>query len=150
MKFTEREMTVAVEGVAKELFTATLGRRARKDPEAAWRALPKFEQYQRKAAVGEAILPALIALPERPTVGETPAFTDEEYAAAATRSAEALLEQRMPGAWESLAQRERDRLVRGTEELTRSAVAAMPIRRDPDALMSTDDFVVPDSLDGLI
>lgn len=150
MKFTEREMTSAVEGVAKELFAATRGPWRRRDSIAMWDALPKFEQYQRKAAVGEAVLPALLALPERPTVGETPAFTDAEYAEAAATATRALLDQRDPGAWDSLPAKKRDKLVASAAELTRSAVAAMPIRQDPDALLTGDDFVVPDSLDGLI
>jgi hypothetical protein len=122
VKFTEREMTVGIDRVAQQLFTATLApwRRAK---EAAWDLLPKFEKYQRRAAVGEAVIPALLALPERPTVGATPEFTSDEYAAAAGSKAAA--------------------------RLTRLVVEAMPIRRDPDAVLSTDDFVVPDTLEGL-
>ncbi|HSX68849.1 hypothetical protein [Nocardioides sp.] len=122
MKFTEREMTVGIDKVAQQLFAATLPP-WRKAKETAWELLPKFEKYQRKAAVGEAVLPALIALPERPTVGATPEFTKDEYAAAAGSKAAA--------------------------KLTKLVVEAMPIRKDADALLGTDDFVVPDSLEGL-
>lgn len=122
MKFTEREMTVGIDKVAQALFTATLPP-WRKEKQTAWELLPKFEKYQRRAAVGEAVIPALIALPERPTVGATPEFSKEEYAAAAGSKAKA--------------------------KLTRLVVEAMPLRRDPDALLGTDDFVVPDTLEGL-
>jgi hypothetical protein len=116
VKFTEREMTVGIDRVAQQLHAATLApwRRAK---ETAWQLLPPFEKYQRRAAVGEAVIPALIALPERPTVGATPGFSREEYAEAAGSKAKA--------------------------RLTRLVVEAMPIRRDPDALM------VPDTLEGL-
>lgn len=122
MKFTEREMTVGIDKVAQQLFTATLPP-WRKAKETAWELLPKFEKYQRKAAVGEAVIPALIALPERPTVGATPEFTKDEYAEAAGSKAKA--------------------------RLTKLVVEAMPVRKDPDALLGTDDFVVPDTLEGL-
>ena len=111
MKFTEREMTVGIDAVAQQLFTATLApwRRAK---ETAWDLLPKFEKYQRRAAVGEAVIPALLALPERPTVGKTPEFTREEYAEAAGSKAKA--------------------------RLTKLVVEAMPVRQDPDALIVPD------------
>ncbi|MDO7868136.1 hypothetical protein [Nocardioides jiangxiensis] len=122
MKFTEREMTVGIDRVAEGLFLASLPP-WRKSRQAAWDLLPKFEKYQRKAAVGEAVIPALLALPERPTVGATPEFSKDEYAAAAGSKAAA--------------------------RLTKLVVEAMPVRRDPDALLGTDDFVVPDTLEGL-
>lgn len=111
MKFTEREMTVGIDRVAEGLYVATLAP-WRKAKHTAWELLPKFEKYQRRAAVGEAVIPALIALPERPTVGATPEFTKEEYAAAAGSKAAA--------------------------RLTKLVVEAMPIRRDPDALFVPD------------
>ncbi|GGO88818.1 hypothetical protein GCM10011584_16730 [Nocardioides phosphati] len=122
MKFTEREMTVGIDRVAQQLFEATLAP-WRKAKDTAWELLPKFEKYQRRAAVGEAVIPALLALPERPTVGATPEFTKDEYAAAAGSK---------PAA-----------------KLTKLVVEAMPVRRDPDALLGGDDFVVPDTLEGL-
>lgn len=140
MKFTEREMTTAVEVVARDLFVATRPPWRKGRAQAAWEDLAPVDRYHRKAAVGEAVLPALLALPERPTVGARPEFTDEEYAAAAEQASRQLLEQREPGAWDRLPEKKRARLVRATAALTRAAVRAMPIRQDPDAL------VVPDHL----
>lgn len=140
MKFTEREMTTAVDVVAQQLFAATRPPWRKGGAEQAWQELPALDRYHRKAAVGEAVLPALLALPERPTVGATPEFSDEEYADAAAQASRQLLEQRQPGEWDSLSDKKRARLVKATAALTRAAVRAMPIRQDPDAI------VVPDHL----
>jgi hypothetical protein len=138
MRFTEREMTVAVESVARAMFAATRPPWRRGGTDEAWGALTTLERYNRKAAVGEAVLPALVALPERPTVGANPEFSDEEYAAAAEVASRTLLEARKPGSWDSMPERRRKRLIRATAALTRSAVAAMPVRQDPDALTAPD------------
>lgn len=131
MEFTEREMTIGVDAVARQLFAATRAR-WRGGVDAAWEGLAKIEKYHRRAAAGEMVLPALRALPDRPTVGARPEFSDDEYAEAAEAASRAVLEHRSPGAWGSMPQRRRKRLVRSTAALTRTAVAAMPIRRDPD------------------
>ncbi len=138
MRFTERELTVAVDEVARQMFAATRPPWRRKDVDAAWQALRPIDRYHRKKAVGETVLPALEELPERPTVGARPEFTDEEYTAAASVGGRALLEQRSPRAWDRMPERRRRRLVRAAAALTRSAVRAMPVRQDPDAMTAPD------------
>lgn len=128
-------MTAGIETVAQRLHAAT-----RPLKRGAWEALAPYERYRRKAAIGEAVLPALIALPERPTVGARPEFTAEEYAAAVESTTRDLVEHRTPGAWEGMSARKRKRMVSATAALTRAVVAAMPVRQDPDAL------TIPDSL----
>lgn len=140
MRFTEREMTIAVDAVARQMFAASRPPWRRRGVEEAWEGLARMERYNRRSAAGEAVLPALVALPERPTVGATPEFTDEEYAAAAEAATRSLLEQREPGSWEGMPERRRRLLVRATAAMTRTAVEAMPVRRDPD------DLTVPDHL----
>lgn len=140
MRFTEREMTAAVDGVARSLFMATRPPWRRGDAAADWDGLAPIEKYNRRAAVGEAVLPVLQELPERPTVGAHPAFTSDEYAAAAETASRALLEHRSPGAWDAMPSGRRKRLVKSTVALTRTAVASMPLRQDPD------DLTVPDHL----
>lgn len=130
MKFTEREMTVAVDAVAQKLFAASKPPWRKGSAEEAWAQLGKFEKYQHKAAAGELILQALLALPERPTVGATPKFIDEEYAAAAQAHPQA----------EKLSGKKQERFVSHLANLVHFAVEAMPIRQDPDAL------IVPDHL----
>lgn len=140
MRFTEREMTTAIDVVARQMFSATRPPWRKGKAEDAWRELAPMEKYHRRSAVGEAVLPALVALPERPTVGARPEFTTEEYADAAETASRSLLDQRQPGAWDELPEKKRARMVRATAALTKAAVNAMPIRQDPDAL------VVPDHL----
>lgn len=150
MKFTEREMTVGIDLVAQQMYAAMRGPLRRKDAAAAWEDLAAFAKYQQRAAVGEAAIPALLALPERPTVGATPDFTPAEYAAAAEDSTRRLLEVRKPGSWDGLNEKKRARLTGATAALTRAVVEAMPLRRDPDALLSPDSLIVPDDLSGLL
>ena len=140
MKFTEREMTTAIDVVARQLFSATRPPWRKGTAEEAWQSLAPIDKYHRRSAVGEAVLPSLVALPERPTVGKRPEFTDAEYDDAAEAASRTLLEQRNPGAWDELPEKKKRRLVRATASLTRAAVKAMPIRQDPDAL------IVPDHL----
>jgi len=133
-------MTTGVDAVARHLFAATRPPWRRRDIDADWEALAPIDKYNRRSAVGEMVLPALQALPERPTVGAVPAFDDTEYAAAAEAASRDLMEHRSPGAWDKLPERRRRRLVRATAALTRTAVSAMPVRQDPD------DLTVPDHL----
>ncbi len=140
MRFTEHEMTVAVDAVARQLFAQTRPPWRRADPDAAFAALDTRRRYRSKATAGELVLPVLTALPERPTIGAPPRFTDEEYAEAAASAGRQVMEHRRPGAWDALSARRRGRLVEASARLTKAAVAAMPVRQDPDAL------IVPDHL----
>jgi hypothetical protein len=140
MRFTEREMTAAIDTVARRLFAQTRPPWRRGGADTAWEGLAPIERYNRKSAVGEMVLPALQALPERPTVGARPEFDAKEYAEAAEAASRALVEQRSPGAWDKMPERRRRRVVRTTAALTRAAVKAMPVRHDPD------DLTVPDHL----
>lgn len=132
MKFTEYEMTAAVDAVARRLFAAGRAPWGRGGVEEAWRSLPAIDKYKRKSMAGELVLPILHALPERPTVGARPQFNNDEYAAAAEQASRAQLEYRSPGAWDELPARRRRRLVRTSVALTRTAVRAMPVRQEPD------------------
>ncbi len=133
-------MTAAVDAVARQLHAATRPWAALRKGgvEAAWREMKPMGKYHRKAAAGEMVLPALVALPERPTVGARPDFTAAEYEEAARSGTRDLLERRSPGSWDAMPERRRTRLVRTTAALTRVGVHAMPVRQDPDALVVPD------------
>ena len=133
-------MTVAVDAVAKQLHVATRPPWKRKGAEDEWEQMTPGQKYQRRAAAGEMVLPVLLALPDRPTVGRPPEFSDEELAAAAVDGSRALVDHRQPGAWQALSDRKQRAMVDATVALTRAAIAAMPIRQDPDAI------IVPDHL----
>lgn len=140
MKFTEREMTEAVDAVGQKLFAATKPLKRQAAIDDAWRELPKIDKYHHRAAAGEMILTALLALPERPTVGSAPEFTPEEYAEAAAGGTQQLMDHRKPGAWDGLSHKKQQRLAQATALMVKIGVLAMPIRQDPDA------FIVPDHL----
>ncbi len=140
MRFTEHEMTVAVAGVARESFESLPGFMRRKAGAATWDELPKMARYRLLSASSKLVIPGLTALPERPTVGATPAFTDDEYAEAAESTLRQLADRAEPGTWDGLAERKRRKQVDAAAATLRVAVAAMPHRQDPDAL------IVPDHL----
>lgn len=140
MRFTEHEMTVAVDAVARRLHAATRPPWRRGDAGTAYDGLDRMRKWRLKVAAGEVVLPVLTALPERPTVGARPEFTEAELVAAAQSAGRDVLEHRRPGAWDAMTTKRRRRLVATAVELTRVAVAGMPVRQDPDAL------IVPDHL----
>ena len=84
MPFTEHELTEAVTSAAKTVAgMRQRGLRKRRDSEATWAALSRYERYQVLDAVGTQLLPVLLALPdvEVPT-GTRPAFTDAQVLSA--------------------------------------------------------------------
>lgn len=140
VKFTEREMTVGVDAAAQQLHVAGRPPWRRGKATQDWKELDAMARYQHRATAGEMVLPTLVALPERPTVGATPAFSAEEYAEAAEAGARALVAARREQAWEKLSEKQRNRMVAATSAITRAAVEAMPLRQDPDALIVPDYF----------
>jgi hypothetical protein len=135
MRFTEHELTVAVTAAAKTVAGAKVRRRARRDQawgDEAWDAMSKIDRYHLLDAVGSQILPVLIALPdiEVPT-GTRPTFTNEQVAAAVQETL-----------GDSGVGRIRQKVaVAARVALVQAALAQLPVRQDPDAL------IVPDSLE---
>lgn len=122
MRFTERELTVAVDRLAEEAFAASLPRRKRKNADAEWQALTAIQKYGVRSTVADFALPVLLALPDRPTVGAVPQFSDDEWIAAGTAG--------FPDS---------DDEHRVTAiAMARTAVEVMPIRQDPDAIVIPD------------
>lgn len=140
MRFTEREMTVAVEAVAQQGFDSLPKLLRRKAGAESWALLGKGQRYPHLVNAGDVVLPGLVELPERPTVGATPAFTDGEYAAAAEHVLRSRAETKKPGSWESMPERRRRKAIPAIAAVLAVAVRAMPIRQDPDAI------IVPDHL----
>lgn len=122
MRFTERELTVAVDRLAEEAFAASLPRRKRKDADVEWRALTPIQKYGVRSTVADFAIPVLLALPDRPTVGAVPQFSDEEWIASVDAA--------FP---------EADDAHRATAlAMARTAVEVMPVRQDPDAIVIPD------------
>lgn len=140
MRFTEHEMTVAVAAVARQSFETLPGFMRKKVGASTWEELPKMARYQLLSASSKIVIGGLTALPERPTVGATPEFTDDEYAEAAESVLRDLADRAEPGTWDGTSERKRRKQVEAGAATLRVAVAAMPPRQDPDAL------IVPDHL----
>lgn len=129
MRFTEHELTVAVTAAARTVAAGRVRRRAKDDD--AWEAMSKIDRYHLLEAVGGQVLPVLLALPDvEVPAGTRPTFTDEQVAAA--------VEQTLG---EGGVGRLRQKVaVAARVTLVRTALAQLPVRQDPDAL------VVPDHL----
>ncbi|WP_210439658.1 hypothetical protein [Nocardioides xinjiangensis] len=127
MRFTEHELTVAVTAAAKIVAGGKAGRRPR--GEAAWEAMSKIERYHLLEAVGSQVLPVLLALPDvEVPAGTRPTFTDAQI----TRAVEETL-------GESGVGRLRQKVaVAARLTLVRAALAQLPVRQDPDALVVPD------------
>lgn len=129
MRFTEHELTVAVTAAAKVVAVAKGRRRDRGDE--AWESMSKIERYHLLEAVGSQVLPVLLALPDvEVPAGTRPTFTDAQVAGA--------VEGTLGG---SGVGRIRQKVaVAARLTLVRTALAQLPVRQDPDAL------IVPDTL----
>ncbi|MDN4173370.1 hypothetical protein QWY28_10480 [Nocardioides sp. SOB77] len=132
MRFTEHELTAALTGAAKTVFAAQDKdvRRGRRDVDEAWQALTTLQRFRLLDALGDQVLPVLVGLPDVDVEpGTRPAYTDEEV----TR----VVEERLG---DSVGRVRRALLVKGRVALVQAALAAVPPRQDPDAL------IVPDHL----
>lgn len=132
MRFTEHELTVAMTGVAKQVAAARAkGRRS--DPDDVWEQLGRYERYQVLSAVGDQLLPAMVALPDvEVESGTRPTFTDDQV----RQSVEETL-------GDEGGKLRRKAALAARTALLKTALAQLPPRQDPDGL------VVPDSLEGL-
>lgn len=129
MRFTEHELTVAVTAAAKVVAVSKVRRRAK--GEAVWESMSKLDRYHLLEAVGSQVLPVLLALPDVDVeAGTRPAFSDAQIIAAVE---ETLGETGVGRLRQKVA-------VAARLTLVRTALAQLPVRQDPDAL------VVPDSL----
>jgi hypothetical protein len=130
MRFTEHELTAAVTAAAKTVAAARLKVRRRPDPEQVWSDMSKYERYQVMDAVGSQVLPALLALPDvEVEAGTRPTFTDAQIA----QAVESTL-------GEGGGRLRRKVELAGRVVLVKKALAHLPPRQDPDAL------IVPDHL----
>lgn len=143
MKFTEHEMTVAVQAVAREIVEASPGA-----DETTWDAMDRFERYQLLSGIGEITLPVLVALPDVDVAAGSRASYDLDVVMAAVRGHDQREDQ--------VPDEVPDEVVVARASFVQRMLATMPVRRDPDAPLSADeieaqaaDFVVPDTLEGL-
>lgn len=131
MRFTEHELTEAVTAAAKTVLAARKDvRRGRQDVEQVWEALTRYQRYQLLEGVGSQILAVLVALPDvEVEAGTRPTFTDRQI----VETVESVVGHDLGRVRRAVALAARVALVK-------SALAGLPPRQDPDAL------VVPDHL----
>lgn len=131
MRFTENELTVAVTAASKTVLAARKDvRRGRQDVETVWEALTPYQRYQFLEGVGGQILAVLVALPDvEVEPGTRPTFTDRQ-----------ILETVESVVGDDLGRLRRTVALAARVALVKSALAGLPPRQDPDAL------IVPDHL----
>lgn len=127
MRFTEHEMTRAMEGAAKSVLAGRRSVRAA-GVDAHWASLTRYQRYQLLSSLADQVLPVLVALPDvEVAVGRRPTYTDEQV--------RATVESLAPGRGGRL---RRAVLLRARVALVQAALAAVPPRQDPDALVVPD------------
>jgi hypothetical protein len=132
VRFTERELTVALEGAAKAVLATQdkSVRKGRRTADDAWDELSRYQRFQLLDGLGDQLLPVLVALPDVEVApGTRPTFTDEQVRSAV----EEQLGDRVKGIKGRV-------VVQGRTALVKIALGALPPRADPDAL------IVPDHL----
>ena len=131
VRFTERELTVALEGAAKSVLAVQdkSVRKKQRTADEAWTSLTRYQRFQLLDGLGDQLLPVLVSLPDvEVAVGTRPTFTNAQISAA--------VEERL-GAGKGL---KRKVLLQARIALVKIALEAVPPRQDPDAL------IVPDHL----
>ena len=132
MRFTERELTLALQGAAKSLLSVQdkSVRKRQRTVDEAWESLTKYQRFQLLDGLGDQLLPVLVALPDvEVAVGTRPTFTDAEI--------KAVVEQHAGAEGRGLKGKV---LVGARTALVKAALEHVPPRQDPDAL------IVPDHL----
>ena len=131
MRFTEHELTAALTGAAKSVLATQdrAVRKGRRSVDEAWQSLAPYARFTLLDGLGDQLLPVLVALPDvEVEPGTRPSFTDDQITAA--------VEERL-GDERGM---RRTVLVKARTALVKAALASLPPRQDPDAL------VVPDHL----
>jgi hypothetical protein len=132
MRFTEHEMTAALTGAAKAVLATQRKdvRRGRVDVDTAWDELDGFQRFKFLDGLGAQLLPVLVALPDVEVApGTRPSYTDREV----SETVVSLL-------GDAGGKVRRAVVVKTRTALVQTALAHVPPRQDPDAL------VVPDHL----
>ncbi|CAB4764655.1 unannotated protein [freshwater metagenome] len=130
MRFTEHELTRAMEAAAKSVLAVRRPNRKR-DVEQVWAGMTRYQRYQLLDSLGDQVLPVLVALPDvEVATGTRPTYTDAQVEQVVRERLDAT-----PGG-----RLRRAVVLKARVALVQAALAGVPPRQDPDAL------VVPDHL----
>ncbi len=129
MRFTEHELTAALTGAAKSVVAS--GKKFRKgnaDIDAVWDDMDRYERFKLLDALGGQVLPVLVALPDVEVApGTRPTYTARQ------------IEDTVSGlVGEDIGKLRRAVVIKARTALVQSALAALPPRLDPDALLSPE------------
>ncbi len=129
MRFTEHELTAAVTGAAKLVLGTNRRLRTKGvDAETTWQEMDRYARFKILDAVGDQVLPVLVALPDVDVEpGTRPSYDDKTIAA----TVEGLV-------GDGLGRLRRAVEVRARTALVQAALAAVPPRLDPDALITEE------------
>ena len=128
MRFTEHELTAALTGVAKSVVKAQRKdiRKGTVDIDTAWEGMTRYERFQLLDALGDQVLPVLVALPDvEVEPGTRPSYSDAQVSAVVTEKLEDSGAGRL----------KRAVLVKARTALVQVALAHVPPRLDPDGLI---------------
>ncbi len=124
-------MTQAMVGAAKSVLAARRDvRKAKQDVDALWESMGRYQRFVLLSSLGDQVLPVLVALPDvEVETGARPTYTDAEV----QQTVESVT-------GDDLGRLKRAVTVRTRVVLVQAALAAVPLRTDPDT------FTVPDHL----
>ncbi len=130
MRFTEHELTAALTGAAKSvLATRRKYRKSGADIDAVWDGLDRYERFKLLDALGGQILPALVALPDVDVApGTRPTYTPRQVSDTVTG---------LVG--DDIGKLRRAVVIKARAALVQTALAHVPPRLDPDALINPED-----------
>lgn len=124
MRFTEHELTLAVNGAAKSVFAARNRRRRGLDVDAAWEEMDRYQRFQIQDAVGSQVLPVLVALPDVEVApGTRPTYSTRQIQEVVAGLVD-----------DDLGRVRRTVTIKARTALVQTALAHLPPRSDPDAL----------------
>ncbi len=130
MRFTEHELTAALTGAAKSvLATRKRLRKNSADIDAVWDGLDRYERFKLLDALGGQILPVLVALPDVVVApGTRPSYSTSQLS-------ETIASQ----VGDDLGRLRRAVVIKARTALVQTALANVPPRLDPDALVTPED-----------
>lgn len=127
MRFTEHELTAALTGAAKTVVASNRKvRKGGKDIDTVWNEMDRYERFKVLDALGTQILPVMVALPDVEVVpGTRPSYSNSQVSETVTE---------LVG--DELGKLRRAVVIKARTMLVQTALASVPPRLDPDALIN--------------
>ncbi len=127
MRFTEHELTAALAGAAKRVVASDRRLRRRgTDVETVWDEMDRYQRFKILDALGGQVLPVPVALPDvEVAAGTRPTYSDQVVADVVAG---------LVGP--EVGRMKRAVVVKARTALVQAALASVPPRLDPDALLS--------------